>query len=225
MKSLKYVLATLLFIVFLELISYGFSQLFFKAFEDLAIKYYKFIFPIATALELIAIFILLLLIYKKKLLIFFKVPKRYAFIAIALGASFVFIQTPLNDIYNALFNTNINIVYDFDVANIDFYMLISTVIFIPLAEELFFRGYIQEGLNRHIKPKLAILISSLLFSLIHLQLVALFFPESELLHLDFHLTYITFFGGLISALLYYKSKSFVPSILFHMSWNFWVTLA
>ncbi|PCH99685.1 MAG: hypothetical protein COB81_10510 [Flavobacteriaceae bacterium] len=31
--------------------------------------------------------------------------------------------------------------------------------------------------------------------------------------------YIALFGGLISGVLYYKSNSIIPSIIFHVIWN------
>ncbi|KAB1160833.1 CPBP family intramembrane metalloprotease [Tenacibaculum aiptasiae] len=36
---------------------------------------------------------------------------------------------------------------------------------------------------------------------------------------DWHLFYLTFFGGIISGFLYFKSKSIEPSIVFHVFWN------
>ncbi|MCD2259780.1 CPBP family intramembrane glutamic endopeptidase [Psychroserpens luteolus] len=224
MRPLKYLLATLLFIVFLELNAAVVGMLFYYVIEDMFHRAYKYALLATTIVEAAAIFYLLFLIYKKKLLYFFKVPYRLSFIAISLGAAFVFIQTPLNIIYNAIFNTDHNIIYDFVMTKTSQRESLATVLFIPLAEELFFRGYIQQGLNKYMKPVFAILISSVLFSLIHLQTFAIFFPNADYLNLDIHLTYITFFGGLISALLYHKSKSFVPSILFHMSWNLWAII-
>ena len=37
--------------------------------------------------------------------------------------------------------------------------------------------------------------------------------------MNFQLTYITFFGGLILGTLFYKSKSLIPAILAHIFWN------
>ncbi|MBR9847588.1 MAG: CPBP family intramembrane metalloprotease [Algicola sp.] len=108
-------------------------------------------------------------------------------------------------------------VYDLDglsqLWNINF---ISSIILIPIGEELFFREYIQNNLQKKTKIIVAILFASLLFALIHAPYMNLFFEEFQQ---TWHLTYLTFFGGLISGLIYYKSESIGPSIIFHIFWN------
>ncbi|WP_299334770.1 type II CAAX endopeptidase family protein [uncultured Psychroserpens sp.] len=221
MRILKYVLATLLFLVFLEAKSYVILEIFFSVLDE---SFYKFYLLTASVIETLCILLLLYLVNKKSLFTSFKISYRYLLIGLALGASYVFVQQPLNKVYNVIFNDDKAIVFDFISADISIWKALAIVVFIPLAEELFFRGYIQNGLNKHIKPLFAVILSSFLFAIIHFPFIGLFYPDSEFFILDFHLTYIACFGGLISALLYHKSKSFIPSIVFHMSWNLGVIL-
>jgi membrane protease YdiL (CAAX protease family) len=78
------------------------------------------------------------------------------------------------------------------------------VIAAPILEELLFRGIILDGLLKKYSPLTAILISSLLFGLAHLN------PWS-------------FINGLIigtfSGWIYYKTRSVLPSIIIHASAN------
>ena len=67
-------------------------------------------------------------------------------------------------------------------------------------EELVFRGILQKGLLRSTKPKTAIIISSLMFMLMHLSVESMIF---------------TFACGLILGYMSYKSGSIVPSMAFH----------
>jgi membrane protease YdiL (CAAX protease family) len=85
-----------------------------------------------------------------------------------------------------------------------FSFLMAGVIVAPLVEELFFRGFVFSGLRtRYGWPKAATL-SSLLFTVFHLQPLAI--PPMLLL-------------GYFVALLYQRSRSLWPSILMHMLMN------
>lgn len=85
-------------------------------------------------------------------------------------------------------------------------MIIVKVIIIPIIEELFFRKFLIMKIK--FNALLSILISSLLFSLVHLNYI--------------HKSYIALFGGLISGYIYHKTDKVIYSILFHISWNFLV---
>jgi membrane protease YdiL (CAAX protease family) len=63
---------------------------------------------------------------------------------------------------------------------------------------------------------LAILLSSILFASIHLPIDEILFGYGEL---SFRQAFMTLFGGAIAGLLFYKSKSIIPPILYHMFWN------
>ena len=59
-----------------------------------------------------------------------------------------------------------------------------------------------------------------LFASIHLSFMNLINGEA----LNIHSSYIALFGGFLSGLLYFKSRSTGPSIVFHIMWNMAVTL-
>ena len=144
-------------------------------------------------------------------------PIRWYVLAILLGIIFVFSQNPLNELWNMLNLSEHPTSFDLNklenLAQID---VIPTVLLIPVAEELFFRQYVQHGLMEKNKPWIAILVTAALFGLIHGPFRALI---SEYYVLDWHHSYITLFGGLISGVLFWKSKSIGPSVAFHGMWN------
>ena len=98
----------------------------------------------------------------------------------------------------------------FAVAEVDFPPIDSMPIFLvamigialtpAIFEEILFRGILQKGLLRSIKPKTAIVVSSLMFMLMHLSVESLVF---------------TFVCGLLLGFMAYKSGSIVPSMAFH----------
>jgi len=61
----------------------------------------------------------------------------------------------------------------------------------------------------------------LLFSMIHIPIFAFFI---EFVDFSMYQAFFALFGGIISGILYYKSKSLIPSILFHMIWNFLILI-
>ncbi len=71
-------------------------------------------------------------------------------------------------------------------------------------EEVTFRGFILTGLQRRFRPRTAVVISSFLFALFHLNVFQLL-P--------------TFFLGLVLAYLTTRCGSILPSILFHLLYN------
>ena len=78
------------------------------------------------------------------------------------------------------------------------------VIAAPILEELLFRGIILDGLLKRYSPLTAILISSLLFGLAHLN------PWSFVNGLII---------GIFSGWVYFKTRSVLPSIIIHASAN------
>ncbi|MFD2564778.1 CPBP family intramembrane glutamic endopeptidase [Aquimarina rubra] len=94
--------------------------------------------------------------------------------------------------------------------------VIASILVVPVTEELFFRKYIQDGLTINYKPYQAIIFTSILFAFIHIPFISLFY---DFMDFSFHRSYITLFGGIISGTLFYKSKSIIPSIMFHLFWN------
>lgn len=141
---------------------------------------------------------------------------KYYIIAILIGLSQPFIVSIIDSAYdftNYITWKDILEGYSIDSLTIN---SISLVLLIPISEELFFRKYIQGGLQKKYKPHLAILVSSILFSFIHLQIQNLGFDNEEL---NTYLAFSTFFGGLLTGTIYYFSKSILPAILLHCLWN------
>jgi len=79
-------------------------------------------------------------------------------------------------------------------------IIIYAVILIPVLEELLFRGLFLDSFLKIYSPVKAIIYSSVLFSIIHIN------PMQTL---------SAFLGGLIIGWLYYKTASLLPCILFH----------
>lgn len=212
MKFLKSFFYTFLFVLIIEIAGYWILLEYYYDFSN-------FIYLVPLLNSIISAILILAWIWFLTNSKFFSISKtssKYYFLAAILGFSFAFLQSPLNFFYNEIFNSNYTIVYNFDLNNILSWNIISSVILAPFYEEFFFRKYLQQRLCCHYKPFLGILLASLLFSLIHTPYELLIF---ENLDLDFHQAYITFFGGLLSGILFYNSKSIGPSIVMHSFWN------
>jgi membrane protease YdiL (CAAX protease family) len=83
--------------------------------------------------------------------------------------------------------------------------VIYTVIIAPICEELVFRGLMISSLEGAMKKPIAVLITAILFSVVHLpSLIALGY---------------TFLLGLILGFVYIKTKSLFPCIILHMLFN------
>lgn len=217
---LSVIFATILYIVIMELLAswiYLLNDIQFNKY----VKYYTFI---QGCLQLIGVLIFLYFIKKMSFKnLIQKTHYKWYLIALVLGVSFVFMQTPLKLVYNILFETEYQIAYKFDgfskFKNID---IISPILLIPIGEELFFRGYIQNKLQKKTTSFIAIIVASLLFASIHSPYINLI---SDSFNQNWHLFYLTIFGGLISATIYYKSNSVGPSIVFHIFWNLTAIIA
>ena len=177
------------------------------------IKAYRFINSIVL---LIFVILILKSIKEPNVLKFKKTDTKYYLITLILGIGFVFFQSILNIFYyqeasSELFD------YDFTLERLTSLSVIASILFIPITEELFFRNYILRGLLKNYKPLTAIILSSSLFAFIHIPFISFFY---EFIAFSLHKAYIAIFGGLISGVLFYKSKSIIPSMIFHIFWNF-----
>lgn len=85
-----------------------------------------------------------------------------------------------------------------------FIPFIVTGIFAPLSEEIFFRGFLYQALRRKIGVRWGILIASLVFGFMHLDIVRMV-PLT--------------LGGIVLNILYEKSGSIYPSMIAHGVWN------
>ena len=175
----------------------------------------KFSRLIDSIVALIFLMLIFKLINRTDLLKLDKTNAKYYFISIILGIGFVFFQSFLNIIYYQEVSIDI-FKFDFTLQQLTFLNILSSILIIPITEELFFRNYLQNELIKYYKPLNAILLSSILFAFIHVNVFSMFF---EFMDFSIHHAYIAFFGGIISGFLLYKSKSIGPSIIFHIFWN------
>lgn len=213
MHFIRPIIYTILYIVFIELIgAWLFIADYFEA--DSLINYYILINGLIMASCLI---VFTFFTNNRKLNLPQSSSVNWYLFAIVFGLLFVFIQTPLNWIYNFISNENHYIIYDFDgFGNFSNINIISTIILIPISEELFFREFLQKNLQKHSSAIVSIGFTSVLFASIHLPYLNLIYGYSSF---SPHHAYITLFGGLILGFVYYKSKSIGPAIVLHMLWN------
>ena len=88
-----------------------------------------------------------------------------------------------------------------------FQKFITTLTIVPIYEELIFRGVIYDDTKKLFNVKIAAIVSSILFGLIHL-------------HGGYMKIIATMAGGLLSAYCYEKTKSLYACILLHSLNNF-----
>lgn len=214
------ILATALYILGIEIL--GFWVLFANlVYEGTWYIYYYYLIQGILQFSLVILFTSIFRNNGLKSLIS-KTNKIWYLVALGVGCTFVFIQSFLDLFYNLMARDNHEIIYRFDgVSKFLNPNLLSTVLFIPIAEELFFREYLQKTIETKTNTITAILIASLMFSILHAPYSNLI---SETFNEGWHRSYITFFGGIIAGVLLFKSKSVGPPILFHMSWNIMATI-
>lgn len=82
--------------------------------------------------------------------------------------------------------------------------IIAVAIIAPIVEEVVFRGLVFTRLNKGMNVVLAVILSSLLFAVMHLQLIWIIYA---------------FVFGVIFNLIYIRFKSLLANILLHMSYN------
>jgi membrane protease YdiL (CAAX protease family) len=85
------------------------------------------------------------------------------------------------------------------------YNLISTLLIAPIVEELFYRKFLLDKLLEKNKPVLAIIISSICFSIMHLETPNNLIP--------------TFISGIILGIIYLKTKKIGYCIMLHFIVN------
>lgn len=91
------------------------------------------------------------------------------------------------------------------ISRTDMYMnVIGTVIFVPVLEEILFRGFIMQGMLELKKPFLAILVSAIYFGGMHGQPIQIGYA---------------FLAGLMLGALYYLTRNLIMPIIAHMVFN------
>lgn len=219
MAFLKALLFTILYVVFIGLMSLWVLLVDFHEMEFL----FDYIHVINGIFSIISVFIFVRLMKTSETKLPQETQLKWYLFAFIIGGIYFFIQIPLNVIYYFIAGSEYNVSIIFDgFTNFNNANVIAIILLIPIVEELFFREFLQQNLQKKFKPIIAILIASFFFASIHLPYEALILTE---INLSPHRAYIALFGGLISGILYYKSKSIGPSIVMHVMWNLVVTLA
>ena len=102
-------------------------------------------------------------------------------------------------------STNTDLGTSWESSTVDIALLfLSVAIVTPIVEELMFRGYILDAINRKHSDWTAIIWSSILFGLIHI---------------DSFVVGQAFMGGIIYGWIRVRTGSLLPSIVGHMMWN------
>lgn len=107
------------------------------------------------------------------------------------------IQKSLED-YDEMMDTT-------SISKADLYMnVIGTCIFVPILEEMLFRGFLMQGMLELKKPLLAIFASALVFGGMHGQPIQIGYA---------------FLAGLMLGSLYYLTRNLIMTIVAHMIFN------
>ena len=172
----------------------------------------------SLAIEIILIPLVLLYIYvdgsldRIKEMLKFGSVKRALILLLAIPIVVTIIDFILNMIYAVVWigiigepSANTDLGTDWESSSIDIaFLFLSVAIVTPIAEELFFRGYLLDAINRKHGDWTAIIWSSILFGLVH---VSPFVIGSA------------FIGGIIYGWIRMRTGSLLPSIACHMMWN------
>jgi len=114
------------------------------------------------------------------------------------------------DLANAYFGTKWQIpdYSNYHLSTFQCYRAVSALVFAPILEEIFFRYYIFGGLLKRYKFSTALLTSSILFALVHID------SASSLRNVA-----PAFIFGAISCLVYFTTKKIINSIILHFFAN------
>ncbi|NOQ73103.1 MAG: CPBP family intramembrane metalloprotease [Crocinitomix sp.] len=150
-----------------------------------------------------------------------KIDLTYLILAIVFGFIIVFIQPFIRSAFAVFPGFELQVQSAQKLAKLEVWhipTLFSSIIILPLSEELFFRGFILKGLLKKHNVFLALLISSLLFGAVH-------FAWYTMNIISLRLVFITFIGGLIAGGLFIKTNRLIYPILFHITWNLIVNIS
>jgi len=119
----------------------------------------------------------------------------YAYVALRFGVDFLLTPTVPKDILGEGWMVIVN--------------LVAVVIWVPVAEEIFFRGFLLKTMLEQHTVYVAIPISSLLFALLHGRL-GLIVP--------------VFLSSVVISILFIRTRSLFPPILAHSTQNLVVSV-
>ena len=176
-------------------------------------------FSISSLLvEIILIPLVLLYIYvdgsldRIKEMLKFDSLKRALFLILAIPIVVTIIDFLLTMIYAITWigifgepSSNTDLGTNWGSSSIDIaFLFLSVAIVTPIAEELFFRGYVLDAINRKHGDWTAIIWSAVLFGLVHVDP----FTMGQ-----------AFMGGIIYGWIRMRTGSLLPAIACHMMWN------
>ncbi|WP_225036601.1 CPBP family intramembrane glutamic endopeptidase [Winogradskyella sp. SM1960] len=146
--------------------------------------------------------------FKKALKVTNYNPRIYLYLPL-IGIGLLLINKPFWDFnkimeYYQGISTNDNFVSSNNNIAL-FYNLISTLLIAPIVEELFYRKFLLDKLLEMNKPVLAIIISSICFSIIHIETLNNLIP--------------TFISGIILGIIYLNTKKIGYCIMLHFIVN------
>ena len=174
---------------------------------------------IGTRIAQSAILILVQLVYLLPLvivLLYRRIDPRslgfggFKWSTLGLGCGLLFISYMLILVHNAILTLlgvgtqGEEILQLFEALDSPFWFIIVGVIFAPIVEELFFRGFLFQGFRQKYGWIAGMLLSSTIFSIAHLDPAALFH---------------TFILGCLLAYMYHRSNSVWPGIIIHVMIN------
>lgn len=212
-SSIAFILAVVLpniIALIIFMIVGGFMDL--KVFETTT--FYKILTTILSPISFILVF--LIISVKSKANIKAVKTKKMNFVSILtiilISFACLFLISPIINVYDS-FLTSVGVKEQTLPISLDspsklIYLIFSLGILAPITEEFVFRGIIFNGLKEK-GLKSAVLISSLLFMLMHLSL---------------HQTIYQFLLGIVLALVYYYTQNIFASILVHFINNTFVLL-
>ena len=109
------------------------------------------------------------------------------------------------------------IIYNADVLSLILFVIIMIVV-IGTSEEILFRGFMQKGLVRTIGNSWGIIITALIFSLIHLiGIFLLFFDSPTAFFISFLLSFVPYFAIslLLGLLFYWRKENLIAVMITH----------
>lgn len=124
-------------------------------------------------------------------------------ITFVLGLSYFLNMIPIPEFIQELINSE-DIAYTFLVT------LIIGGIMAPIVEEILFRGMLLKGLLKKYSIKKSAIVGGIMFSILHLP--------------DIRNVLAIIVGSIIYSFVYAYTRSIVPTIILHMSYNTIVTL-
>lgn len=135
-------------------------------------------------------------------------PKIYLYLPL-IGIGLFFLNKPfwdfnkLMEYYQGISTNDNSVISNNNIALI--YSLISTLLIAPIIEELFYRKFLLDKLLGKNKPILAIIVSSICFSIMHIETPNNLIP--------------TFISGIILGIIYLKTKKIGYCIMLHFIVN------